>query len=111
MLKTQSQLQYVKKHFNLTRDLSNEEKLLIRQSFEEYDNDPELVIDTFRVDHTSDQLIQDGYVVFNNFFFKSDIDAVNWVNQNTEYNISHFSELYDMAQNGEIDDCYYTEWH
>ena len=70
-----------------------------------------VVDEYFRVDSKTYRVMTEGYIVFDGtaYFIKED-DAVEYLNANG-VKCDTFTEAYEMAQRGEIDDCYFTEWY
>ena len=70
------------------------------------------VVDNFfRVDSKTFRPMTEGHIIFDGVaHFIKEEDAVEYLNANG-VTCESFTEAYEMAQRGEIDDTYFTEWY
>ncbi|MGP5057602.1 hypothetical protein ACTXIV_02605 [Psychrobacter celer] len=65
----------------------------------------------WRMDYKTHRLIQEGYMCLEDAaLFASEQDAVDYINEVTGESYKDFNEVSEAVENGDIADCYFTDW-
>ena len=71
----------------------------------------EVVDECYRIDTNSKRPMTAGFLIWGGVaYFVDEAEAVTYLNDNG-FACSAFSEAYEASEAGEMDECYYTEWH